>query len=68
MTEILQAESFVCHKKTAMQCAGHMLLKGEENVFVAVAGRLGIELDLTGADRVFKSKAACVEHHRQEQS
>jgi hypothetical protein len=66
MREILRAESFVCHKKKSMQCAGHMLIKGEENVFVAVAGRLGIKLDLAGADTVFQSKTACIEHHAQE--
>lgn len=34
MRDILAAESFVCHKETDMQCAGHMLVKGEENAFV----------------------------------
>ncbi|WP_321388706.1 DUF6283 family protein [Alcaligenes phenolicus] len=46
MTEILAADSFVCHKKTDMQCAGHMLLNAQDNAFVRLADRLGIQLDL----------------------
>ncbi|MBM64114.1 MAG: hypothetical protein CL484_14290 [Acidobacteria bacterium] len=63
MVEILAAESFVCHKKTDMQCAGHMLLKGGENAFVQLAGRLNIPLDLSGADLVFDTETACITHH-----
>jgi len=63
MTEILAADSFVCHKKTDMQCAGHMLLNGQDNAFVRLADRLGIQLDLAGREQVFESKAACIEHH-----
>lgn len=44
MTEILAADSFVCHKKTDMQCAGHMLLNAQDNAFVRLADRLGIQL------------------------
>ncbi|OFA09045.1 DUF6283 family protein [Duganella phyllosphaerae] len=62
--EILEADSFVCHKKTDMQCAGHMLEKGEQNAFVRLAARLRIELNLTGAEQVFSSKNACIEHHK----
>lgn len=64
MTEILAADSFVCHKKTDMQCAGHMLINGLENGFVRLASRLHITLDLTGKDQVFESKAACIAHHK----
>lgn len=64
MTEILAADSFVCHKKTDMQCAGHMLINGPENGFVRLAGRLGIELDLTGKNQVFDSKSECIAHHK----
>lgn len=31
MAEILEEDSFVCHKKTDMQCAGHMIMNGEQN-------------------------------------
>lgn len=64
MAEILAADSFVCHKKTDMQCAGHMLINGQDNVFVQLATRLGMPLKLEGSDKVFDSKAACIEHHR----
>ena len=63
MTEILAAESFVCHKKTDMQCAGHMLISGQDNAFVRLATRLRIPLDLSGQEHVFESKQLCIEHH-----
>lgn len=62
-TVILAADSFVCHKKTDMQCAGHMLINGEDNAFVRIAAKLDITLDLTGGDQVFESKAECIAHH-----
>lgn len=63
MREILAADSFVCHKKTDHQCAGHMLIKGSENGFVRLAQRLNIPLNLAGAEQVFESETACIEHH-----
>lgn len=63
MTEILAAESFVCHKKTDMQCAGHMLIKGQKNGFVKLADRLRIELDLSGKELVFPDEQSCIQHH-----
>lgn len=64
MTEILNSESFVCHKKTDLQCAGHMLINGTGNSFVRLAERLGIDVELTGSDLVFQSKKQCIEHHK----
>ena len=63
MTEILNTDSFVCHKKTDLQCAGHMLIKGQNNGFVRLANMLGQELKLSGRELVFKSSGACIEHH-----
>ena len=63
MEEILHSESFVCHKKVDLQCAGHMLISGKENGFVALAERMGIPLKLTGKELVFQSKSDCIEHH-----
>lgn len=63
MREILAADSFVCHKKTDRQCAGHMLIKGSENGFVRLAEELDIPLNLSGREMVFDTEAACVEHH-----
>lgn len=66
MKEILAADSFVCHKKTTMQCAGHMLINGLDNGFVRLAERMGIELDLKGRELVFDTQSECVEHHKSE--
>ncbi len=64
MTEILKARSFVCHKKQHLQCAGHMLIKGNENDFVDLANRLRMDLELTGRELVFDSDQECIEHHK----
>lgn len=64
MAEILAADSFVCHKKTDMQCANHMLINGDENAFVRLARRLRIALNLSGAEQVFETSTACIEHHK----
>lgn len=63
MAGILNSDSFVCHKKTDLQCAGHMLINGDSNSFVRLANRLGIELKLSGAGLVFDSQQDCIEHH-----
>ena len=64
MRETLAADSFVCHKKTDMQCAGHMLINGDANGFIRLAERLGIQLDLSGRELVFDTQAECIKHHR----
>lgn len=76
MTEILEADTFVCHKsvdysiedadedRNRLQCAGHMIIKGEENTFVRTANIMGIETELKGADLVFDSKEECITHHK----
>jgi len=64
ITSHLAADTFVCHKKQDMQCAGHMLINGFDNAFVRIAARMRIPLDLSGAELVFESKAACIEHHK----
>lgn len=64
MKGILKQGCFVCHKKKDMQCAGHMLIKGQENDFVQLAGRLKIELELSGRELVFDSQSECIEHHK----
>lgn len=64
MADILDADTFVCHKKTYMQCAGNMLINEEQNSFVQLATQLRIELNLAGAEQVFASREACIEHHK----
>ena len=61
--EILSADTFVCHKRHDLQCAGHMIIKGDANTFVRLADRLGIPVALTGQDKVFNTEQECVEHH-----
>lgn len=63
MTQILSADSFVCHKNTDRQCAGHMLIKGQDNAYVRLASRLRIPLGLAGREQVFETTEACIEHH-----
>jgi len=62
MEEIIEQHTFVCHKKTDLQCAGHMLVD-DKNEFVALAHRLHIKLKLSGKELVFDSKEACIKHH-----
>jgi hypothetical protein len=64
MEGFLRDASFVCHKNTDLQCAGHMLINGSDNAFVQLAARLRIPLKLSGKDLVFDSKAECIKHHR----
>jgi hypothetical protein len=63
MTEILETESFVCHKKTDLQCAGHMLITRNDNGFVRLAGRIDIPLKVTGRELVFTNWIDFIEHH-----
>ncbi len=63
MENILKQDSFVCHKRKDKQCAGFMLVKGQESTYVQIAGRMGIDLGLQGHELVFESHAACIEHH-----
>lgn len=63
MADILKMDSFFCHKKTDKQCAGHMIIKGDSNIFIQLAGRMGLELELTGHELVFSSQQSCIKHH-----
>lgn len=65
MEEILSGSSFVCHKDTSKQCAGHMLIKGESNEYVQLANRLGLDLEMVTREegQVFESEQDCVDHH-----
>jgi len=67
MSEILSSTSFVCHKHTDSQCAGHMLIKGDENEFVRLARRLNIDTGLRGKELVFPTEQACIDHHDETQ-
>jgi hypothetical protein len=64
MREILSTKSFVCHKNTNYQCAGHMIINGEQNDFVKLAARLNVSLNLSGEELVFNDHNHCIEHHK----
>lgn len=63
ITEIIDQNSFVCHKKTDLQCAGHMILNKDENVFYRVAGRMNLDLELSGNELIFETKEDCISHN-----
>lgn len=68
--EILSQDSFVCHKtihgkqSDRLQCAGHMILLKEENIFYNTAKELDIDLGLKDLESVFETKEQFVQHHK----
>lgn len=63
MTEMLTQDSFVCHKKQHLQCAGHMLILGHHNTFVNLVNRMNISLELSGRELIFDTAMGCINHH-----
>lgn len=61
--EILDASSFVCHKKHHLQCAGHMLLMKESNNFYRLAHALNYELALSGQELIYETPEDCIRSH-----
>lgn len=66
MADILKMDSFFCHKKTAKQCAGHMIIKGDSSTFVQLARRVRFKLELSGHELVFSCQQLCIKHHTRE--
>lgn len=64
ITEILNATSFVCHKAKHLQCAGFMIIKGDESEFVELAKFMGLSTGLSGHELIFENKQDCIEHHK----
>jgi hypothetical protein len=60
----INAESFVCHKNNNLQCAGHMIINGSDNGYVALAESQGIDLGLKGQHLIFDNKQDCIKHHK----
>jgi len=58
--EIVNYDSFVCHKDNTTQCAGHMLVS--KNNKAVVLSRM-LKLPLSGHDDVFQSEEEFIEHH-----
>ena len=63
MGEILDQSSFVCHKNHSLQCAGHMIIKGDENEFVTLAKNLNLDTGVSGDELIFETEEECIEHH-----
>ncbi len=61
--QIANSGSFVCHKNTDLQCAGHMIMRGQRNEFVRLAARLGVDLKLKGDELVFDDTQDFIDHH-----
>jgi len=64
MTETLDANSSVCHKKTELQYAGHMFINENNNDFVQLANRLGIKMKLTGRELALDNQINCTSQHK----
>ena len=64
--EICKAESFSCHKDNSLQCAGHLLLMRENNLFYRFILFFGIEPGFKGADIVFDTHEEMIKHHKDE--
>lgn len=62
--EILEAESFVCHKNNSLQCAGHMMLMKKKNVFVRMASVLALPLELKDNKFLVKSEEEFINLHK----
>lgn len=69
MTEIIESDSFVCHKTTSKklidrkQCAGHMILTGNHNIFVRIETISKRSMGLTGRELIFNTIDECLDHH-----
>ena len=60
----LKSPSFVCHKNNDLQCAGHMLLLKEANIYYRLAKYRKIDLQLKGEHLIFDSREDCIRHHK----
>lgn len=65
MEEILESDSFVCHKtteegKTRLQCAGFMIIQKDDSAFVRIAKATRTNLELTGKELIFGTREECI--------
>jgi len=69
MEEILDQESFVCHKTSNLedhnkrQCVGHMTICKESNVFVRTAHLMNIPIEIRNTKVIFDNKQDLINHH-----
>lgn len=70
MEGILKQSSFVCHKtaygkeEDKLQCAGHMTIKGENNDFVQLANRMGLDTTIRNQHLIFDNEKDLIKHHK----
>lgn len=62
-------DSFICHKTSNLkdnlkkQCAGHMILMENENLFVRIMKARKDDINLKGKSLVFDNKDDFIKHH-----
>jgi hypothetical protein len=72
MAEILESESFVCHKTIGgdegdlKQCAGYMHLAGDRSLFVRITKATGYKLNLVNRGLIFDNPEDCIKHHKRD--
>jgi len=72
MQEILEADSFVCHKtaygadEQKRQCAGHIHLKQRGNLFYRMALMIGRKLIISNSSVLHENESSCIKHHTDE--
>lgn len=70
MREILNEDSFVCHKTAygtdieRRQCAGHISIKKHDNAFYKLAYSLGRKLKIINEHLLFDNESECIKHHK----
>lgn len=66
--EIVEAESFVCHKNTDIQCVGHIMVAKGRNIFrrlLEMEPELIKDLKDKNEKLVFNNPQKFIEHHGQ---
>lgn len=63
MTDICSTDSFACHKRNDLQCAGHMALLGQASAFVRIMNALGFTPEIRNTHQVFDDIQDCIDHH-----
>lgn len=70
MQNIIEQDSFVCHKtaygkdKNKRQCAGHIHINKQKNVFYRTALAFGIKIKIKESDTLFGNVDKCIKHHK----
>ena len=63
--EIAESDSFVCHKNTSLQCAGHMVVCKNNNTFVQLAERMfKEEIPIKNKEVLFEDRESFIHHHK----